>query len=246
MAERGALTVYKKPAANKRYVIGADSATGKDISDGAEPGNVDPDYSVACVLDADTGEQVAKLRGRIEPDPFGEYLVTLGRWYNWAYLVPESNNMGIAVIESIRRRDYPPALIYKRRPQAHEEFAAQDSVSVNLLGFNTNTVTRVQLISRLDAAIREMSIAVRDPNTLAELLSFVIKPSGKPEAQDGCHDDEVFALALAVTGIETAPGARAHAAIDRHLPPQRFHGGGKPQRYGPAGRSDTRGHLLRF
>jgi hypothetical protein len=245
VSERGALIVYKKPQPNKRYIIGADSATGKDISDGNEPGNADPDYSVGCVIDADTGEQVAKLRGRLEPDLFGEYLCALGRWYNWAYLVPESNSVGLAVIQSILNHDYPPALIYKRRPQPDELFSGHQSVSVNLLGFETNLVTRVQLISRLDAAIREMSVAVRDPNTLAELLSFVIKANGRPEAQDGCHDDEVFALALCVQGIETAPAARALANIQKPKPPANVQTG-LVKRYGKSPRQDSRGTLVRF
>lgn len=241
---KGPLTIYKKPAPNKRYSIGADTATGIDVSEG--DGQGDPDYSVACVLDVDTGEQVARLRGRMEPSPFAEYLAALGRHYNWAYLVPEANNCGLAVIEALLRFEYPPSLIYHRRRQPDELFSNSNSTKLQLLGFLTNTVTRVQIISNLDNAIRELAIAVRDPLTLAELRAFVVKASGKAEAQDGSHDDEVFALALALEGIQTAPAARLLANIDGQAvkPPTANQSGVK--RYGQARRSEDRGVLHRF
>lgn len=240
--EKGALVVYKKPVENRRYVIGVDVAEGKDATETGE----DPDFSVCCVLDGDTGEQVAKLRGRIEPGPFGEYLAALGRWYNWAYLVPEANGPGIALIEELLRQNYPPALIYHRRPQPDERFASDNGTTLQLLGWRQSTVTRPQLLSKLDMAIREFSLIVADPNTLAELQYFVWKPNGKCEAQDGTHDDEVFAAGLAVVGLETMPrDARLLGLANPQ--PKKLPASGAVKRYGKRRQvEERRGELLRF
>ena len=76
---------------------------------------------------------------------------------------------------------------------------------VQRVGWKATTVTRPQLISRTDAAIREMSVWIRDQHTKQECCTYVIKPSGKVEGQTGCHDDEVTALGLAILGIEKFP-----------------------------------------
>ncbi len=187
---KGALQIWKRPVEGKNYVIGIDTAVGTDI--GAKSGKSDPDYSVACVIDQDTGEQVALLRGRIEPSPFGEYVAALGRFYNWAFLVPEINfGSGIALIEQLLRSQYPVHLIYQRQRPADDRRAP----TLKELGWETTTVTTPQLISVLDRAIREMAVILHDPLTISELRTFVYKSNGKMEGQEGCHDDCVIAHA---------------------------------------------------
>ncbi len=197
--EQGELAIYRKPEAHRQYVIGADAASGKDINDGK--GSEDRDWCVATALDRSTGEQVAKFRKRIEPGPFGEFLSALGEYFNYAYLVPEANTWGIGVLEELLRQEYPVSLIYERQRTPDD----RRSVSVHKIGFETTNITRPQLISALDTAIREYSVLIRDANTLQECLTFVVDARGRPEGQQGCHDDEVFALALAVIGLRTAP-----------------------------------------
>lgn len=238
--ERGAMLLYKKPQENKRYAIGIDVAEGIDPSETGE----DPDYSVACVLDADTGEQVAKVRGRIEPGPFGEYCAALGRYYNWAYLVPEANSAGLALIEELLRQDYPPPLIYHRKPQPDEKYADGKTAVLQYLGWKQSVVTRPQLLNTLDMAIREFDVFITDRGTLEECQSFVWKPNGKCEAQDGCHDDEVFAVALAVVGRATMPAdKRLHGLKPK---PDNQPTSGAIRTYGKRRSEDRRGDLIRF
>lgn len=241
---RGAVVVYKRPQPNKRYVIGVDVAEGKDITDSGD----DPDFSVGCVLDADTGEQVCKIRGRIEPGPFGEYVAALGRWYNWSFIVPEANGPGIALIEELSRQSYPMALLYRRRPQPDEQFTADSGTRLQYIGYRQTTVTRPQLISKLDMAIREMAVIVVDPNTAEELKSFVWKPNGKCEAQDGNHDDEVFAIGLAVEGLDHMPADYRLVGVKKPVPSK--YAAGSVKTYGSRRLArDTpqdRGDLVRF
>lgn len=240
--DRGPLVVYKRPQPNKMYVAGADVAEGIDVGDGSIGGE-DPDYSVLIIADKDTGEQVAKLRARMEPDPFAEYSAALLRWYNWAFIVPEANGPGVAYMEGLLRYGVPPALIYHRHPQPDEKFSSQASSSLQLLGWKQNAVTRVQMISLLDRAIREMSYIMHDPNTISEHLTFVIKSSGRAEHQNNCHDDEVFASGATVLGLHHPPVDMRLAGIRA---PSRAEAG-VVRTYGQSRQEDTRrGRLLRF
>lgn len=245
--ERGPLVLYKKPVPGKRYVIGV------DVCEGLTPEGSDSDYSVAQVVDQSTGEQVAKLRGRMEPAPFAEYVNALARWYNWAFLVPEANGPGIAFLEQLIRDNYPPRLIYHRRPSPDEQFADNDSTLLSRIGWKTSAVTRVQLIARHDQNIREFGIIIVDPKTLDEHQKFVIKPNGKAEAAEGSHDDEVIALALAGVGIEAAPAD--HMVAD--MKQQAAAAGVRPaagtvatyrsaRSYGRRDQPERRGTLIRF
>jgi hypothetical protein len=249
-SDRGALVLFKRPQPNKQYVIGVDVAEGVDPAAKAALGDSDPDYSVAIVADRDTGEQVAKLRGRIEPAPFAEYVCALGRWFNWAYLIPECNGPGIAFLEGVLRDNYPPSLIYHRRPLPDEQFKDEASTSLQMLGWRNTAVTRVQLISKLDQAIREFSIILHDANTIREHQTFVIKPNGRAEAQEGAHDDEVIATALAVVGLETPPPDARLQPLKANAPREPH--GGTVRSYGTRRLPDSetrerdRGRILRF
>jgi len=233
----GVVTLYKKPGRERLYVIGVDVAEGIDAVGPQAVGASDRDYTVCSVLDRDTGEQVCKLRARLEPSPAGVYLALLARWYNWAFVVPEANGAGLALLTELQHQGYPPALIYHRQPQPDDLYAPEAHNVLSHLGWLTTTVTRLQLVSKLDTAIRELAVVIRDPNTLAECRTFVVHPSGKPAAQAGCHDDEVFALGLGVVGLEQPPADARLLGLKRPAPPRSAVGGAV--RYGRRRRITT-------
>lgn len=212
----GALRVWKRPAEGHKYVIGADPSKGRDV--GSAQGRTDPDYSCAQVIDADTGEQVAVLRARLTPYEFAQYAADLARWYGHAYIVPESNELGF--IEGLLQTRYPMDRIYRRQREADDRRTPR----LEELGWLTTTASKPQLISILDRALREFSVVVHDPVTLSELRTFVYKPNGRQEAQDGCHDDCVIALALAMVGLMTMPRlpARDEWRLESEFRPMRY------------------------
>jgi hypothetical protein len=201
----GALVIGKKPDPARAYVIGADPSKGIDVSDDGR--GTDPDWSVAGVLDLETGEQVAQLRERIRPVPFAEYIALLGKLYNWAFIVPEANDAGF--IDALLRTNYPLERIYTRRRDPTDRRSAQPQD----IGFETTGTTRPWLISALDDAMRETAIIIRSPIAQQECRTFVIKPNGKMEHQTGCHDDCVMMLALACIGIRHAPRKMHRQAV---------------------------------
>lgn len=212
---RGLLRVWKRPVAGHVYVIGADAAEGIDAKEGK--GEADPDYSSGVVLDADIGEQVAHLRGRIAPSVFGEYLCALGEWFNWSYLVPEANGPGLGLIEEIIRQQYPFHLIYQRNREPDD----RRPPLLQEVGWKTTSTSKPQLVSALDTAIREMSVIVRDPVIVQECRTFVYRPDGRVAAQEGCHDDCVIALALAVIGLRSVPRKGQHTGMAQ-MAPQKY------------------------
>jgi hypothetical protein len=177
---RGELAVYVKLKSSETYFIGA------DVGGGGRTG----DPSVAIVLDR-KGQQVAVLRTHALPDFFGELLVKLGEHYNMAQIIPESNNHGILTCHVISKtHNYP----YIYTEIQHDKLTDKETVK---LGFSTNVRTKPMIIDGLRAKMREDALKLYDRTTVQEMLTYVVTDSGKLEAEDGCHDDCVMALALA-------------------------------------------------
>lgn len=223
---RGELVIYRMPRKGGRYIIGIDHAEGIDPK--AKTGSSDPDYCSATVMDADTGEEVAKLKERYEPFPWATRVYWLGKFYGWAFLTPEQKAVGKAVIGHLLSIEggYPLELIYSKQRDPSD----RRSPLLQELGFDTNSVFRPVLIAGLDQALREGSIKLHDPETLQQLRQFVRKANGKEEGNG--HDDDVFGAALCVEGL---PYAR-RAFLYREE--QAKQGQWKPVKYGQKQRQD--------
>lgn len=194
----GALKVYSMPEVGRFYACGADPSGGADAN---PEGAADPDWAVAHIFDRKTGEQCAVFRGRVMPGEFGRYLFVLLRWYNNAQICLEKNGAGIGSLEALINCGYPTPLIYHRPTTPDQD----PVVRSDKIGWNTDEVSRNQAISLLDEAIRLSSIRIHDPVTQQELFTFVINAKGKAEAQKGCHDDCVMALAFTVVVMARMP-----------------------------------------
>lgn len=92
--------VYRLPEEGRQYVIGADPAEGNPTSD----------ESSLSVLDQETGEEVAGLAGRFQPDTFAGYIDEVGYWFNEAGALVERNNHGHAVLLWLRNFGRIPIL----------------------------------------------------------------------------------------------------------------------------------------
>ncbi len=71
LREIDGLTIYALPQRGRRYVLGA------DVAEGLEHG----DYSAAVLIDCETWEEVACLRGHWESDEYAAHLWALARAY---------------------------------------------------------------------------------------------------------------------------------------------------------------------
>lgn len=177
------LTVWHEPREGLDYIIGMDA------SGGGEGG----DFSVACVLCRETGEQVARLQGKWRPEVFARKAAELGKKYNKALLAPEENNHGHSVINTLIN-----TLGYKRI-YYHLDNTKRDAVRDKKPGWQTNAKTRPVLLDELSEAMEEGFMRVNDRLFLAQCKIFVDNGSGKYEAAKGAgkHDDLVIGWGIA-------------------------------------------------
>jgi len=174
------LFVWKRPDPDRAYAIGA------DVGEGLAGG----DASCACVLDRETGEQVAELHGRIPPDRFGHLLDALGRYYGLAMLAVERNNHGHSTLNTLRHACRYPRLYYHVRYD-------RTGNSAPMLGWPTDQATKPILVDDLAAAIAGGHLIVHSSGLVDEGFTFVTTDSGSQEAQEGKHDDRVIAAGIA-------------------------------------------------
>lgn len=176
---RGELFVYEPHDPSEVYTIGAD--VGMGVRDG--------DFSVAQILDS-SRRQVAVWRGLVHPDYFADVLQALGFHYNTARIAPENNNHGILTAVRLGR-DLAYPNVYTELGEG--KLNDQHTISI---GFRTNVKTKPLIIDRLRASCRENEITINDKTTLREMLSYIVNEAGAMEAEEGCHDDCVMALAI--------------------------------------------------
>lgn len=176
---RGSLLVYRDFTADETFTIGADVASG--IAGG--------DYSVAQVLDNDKN-LVATFRGHLYPDAFGDYLFHLAKFFNDAFVVCENNAHGVLTINTLyKTHNYSNVYTEKTR----DKITDKETVK---LGFTTNIRSKVEAIDCLRSHLRDHGILIPDRKTLDEMSTYAIDEKGSYNAEHGCNDDCVMALAI--------------------------------------------------
>lgn len=193
---RGRLWLYREIDPHEDYTIGADVAKGVGREERRDAqGNLiaagEGDYSVATVLDSKK-RLVAKFRGQVDPDYYADILEALGYLYNTARLAVEFNNHGILPNTRLwKDKAYPNLYVREVYDKTTEQMKEE-------VGFYTDVKTRPLIIDQLREAVRNRDLELNDKDVLREMQTFVADPeTGKIEADVGCHDDCVMALAIA-------------------------------------------------
>lgn len=173
----GFIKLYELPKQNYPYVVSGDTA-----GEGS-------DYFIGQVLDNTNGKQVAVLRREFDADEYTRQMYCLGKYYNNALIGIESN-FDTFPIKELERIGYKKQYIREK----------EDTFTGNIVkayGFRTDRITRPLILSELQAIVNDHIGNINDKETLEEMLVFVRNEKGRPEAQEGCHDDLVMALAIA-------------------------------------------------
>jgi hypothetical protein len=173
----GFIKLYELPKEKYPYVISGDTA-----GEGS-------DYFIGQVLDNTNGKQVAVLRKEFDADEYTRQMYCLGKYYNNALIGIESN-FDTFPIKELERIGYKKQYIREK----------EDTFTGNIVkayGFRTDRITRPLILSELQAIVNDHIENINDKETLEEMLVFVRNEKGRPEAQEGCHDDLVMALAIA-------------------------------------------------
>ena len=195
---RGGMRLWETPKTGERYIIFADVAGSVSFDEYERResrigGGAGSDYSVAQVLRRDNGHQVAEIRYRADVDEFADDLARLGRLYNDAIIAIERNGPGTAVLTQLKNTMGYPHIWRPHNPIGVKAKYEQT------LGWNTTSATRPLMLAALQAAIRDEPERLKSDLLRDEIRTFVFRDrNGKeprPEADEGCHDDLVMAMA---------------------------------------------------
>lgn len=176
--KNGYISVWRSPQPETFYAIGA------DVAEGLAHG----DYSCAVVGDSDF-DVVAMWHGHIDPDLFGDELVKLAKYYNGAYLGVENNNHGLTTLTTIKKREYWNLYFTK-------SFDKIGDTQTQKLGWTTSLRTKPLMIDKLAQFVREKYLGLYSDLIIGEMFTYIIEDNGKTNAQAGCNDDTIMALAI--------------------------------------------------
>lgn len=190
----GQAQIFKQKIATRRYVIGADPATGRTVN------NEDTDFCAAVVIDLETGEEQAAYHARVTPEDFAFDLADLGRYYNNATIAVERTGDGGTVILTLKG-DCAYHAVYN-----HKEWFKRERKVVEVEGFPTTMKTRPIACNFLNRFIDDHPDLIHDSEFISEALVFVRNEKGKPEAMQGCHDDRVSARWIAYSARRALMG----------------------------------------
>jgi hypothetical protein len=215
--------VWEEPREGMRYLVAADPASGKSQteSSGADAHSFlvvrDTFFDLAKVQHSPA--VVARITPpcQVNPEAYGAMLEALSWYYGRCMVVPEMNNTGGgALIEQLRKRGVP---FYIRQKV---DYAKQGKITA-FEGWQTDERTRRLIISELAWAILNHEIDVWCPHVVSELKTFVRKENGREEHADGCHDDDVLALAIGLHCLDSATVYEARNAQQQpSMPDDRY------------------------
>ena len=181
----GKFSIWKKPNPKYNYVIACDSSEG-----------VGQDNTAIMVMCVQTRELVASwVDCDTQPYQAGLILACIGHFYQGAFLWPESNSPGPAVIQALRDVAYP---LIGMTPSLEEGTV----VNHGRLGWRSTQKSRPLAMNELRNAMREDSIRIRCRQTLLEANSMYIdKTSAGNDTYKypkGGRIDRVDSLAVAL------------------------------------------------
>lgn len=182
------LKVWKMPTTDmleSKYVVGVDIG-GRSAS---------ADYSVISVIDCHDRicETVAQWRGHIDHDLLIEKAIAIASFYNQALLVVESNTLETNASDGksaylLRRLKDEYSNVFRRKTEPHGF----------KVGFQTNVLTKAQVVNHLVTMVREGLLVEHDSDAIDEMSWFEERLGGGFGAIDGKHDDMVMSRGIAL------------------------------------------------
>jgi hypothetical protein len=178
---RGALHIWKEPVDGRDYIIGVDCAEGMGDEN---------DNSCFEVIDTRTCEQMAEFySNEVPPHNFAQILAMVGKIYNSALIVVETNSAGLAVVEKLQHEFYYENL-YE---------SVQGTSKASKKGIKTAPGNRGKYLECMQVRMLNRSIVIRSKRLAEELRGFIWnKQTKRPEASRGFHDDAIMSLSLAL------------------------------------------------
>lgn len=170
----GRINIFERPQEGEQYIIAGDASEA-----------LDQDEAAACVLNKRLNTTAATVRGQHPPEELAQLEIALGNFYNQGMVAQENKGYGYQVNK----------LVFQNYGNVYRKIVNKDGVDVitDELGFNTNSLTRPQMLSQLREEIEHNSTSLYSKELISECRTFVIKYDKlakvkKIEAQDGVRD----------------------------------------------------------
>jgi len=179
----GRIEVYEYPKFGEQYIIASDASEAVGL-----------DEAAALVLNKRLNTTAAIAHGNYSPEELAEIGISLGNWYNQGMIAPENKNYGYMVCQLTHKKygNIYKKIITRKGEKEHTEE----------LGFNTNSVTRPQMLAELNEEIKNSSTQLNAKALIEECRTFITKRDDKGkvtkvEAQDGFQDGLVICRCIA-------------------------------------------------
>jgi hypothetical protein len=185
--QNGKIEIYEWPDPHGKYVLALDPAQGVEGGD----------WTVAFVMDIESGNQVAEFRATIDPDLAVNQIEYLAIYYNKALVCVEVNaGFGFAYIRHLEDRGTVPMYERMAYDKKVRKYTRQP-------GWYTTMKTRPMVVAELKESVRKQRCQVRSLVTLGELRTLWENKRegsaiGRVEARPGYHDDGAFAYGIAI------------------------------------------------
>ena len=190
------VSIYHHPEPDTKYTIGLDGATGFGA-----------DYtSIQVWSNRLPFEQVAWLwNKRITTVVGSEVTFGLAKYYNNAYIVPETRLPGNAYVDNLIL-NYGYGNIYQKEQSLDE--APSVSSKYGICTTDADKHIFIDNFKQLTEGVNGPQIIFHDENTIYEFCNYVfIEDKRKTGAASGFFDDCVMAAMLAVFGCSLRPQA---------------------------------------
>ena len=184
----GGLDVYEDPIKNKTYVITVDVARG-----------VLKDYSAFVVLDVSQMPYrvVAKYKNNdIKPLVFPSIIERVGKAYNKAHVLVETNDLGQQIAEALNfELEYDNLLMTTNRGRAGQILGAMFSGRGS--GFGVKMTKQIKKIgcANIKTLIESDKVQITDFNIIEEMSTFVRRGQSW-QADEGNNDDLMMCLVI--------------------------------------------------
>ncbi len=173
----GPIKILKRPQNKIPYVLGGDTA-----GDGS-------DFFTGTVIDNTTGKIVAVLKHEKDETYYTRQIYCLGKYYNTALIGLEVNYSTYPT--KMLAEEYEYQNLYVREKE--DDFTGRMDKKY---GFRTDRDTRPLILAELQRIMYEEIEKITDIEILKEALTFIKNEKGRPEAQEGSHDDLIMCTAI--------------------------------------------------
>lgn len=182
------LVIFRRPDPLCSYVLGIDPVEGKP----------DGDYSVLDVMERESQSVVATYFGQTDESLMAHVIKLVAEHFitkdekgkeDFPWVGIETPGPGLGTFDMCIELGVENLFLSPH----------YDSTKGMTLrkGWRNDTTSRPELLTGLkDWLIWNRGTCHR--RAVEEMMSMVMSPTGKPEAKSGCHDDEVFALGIAL------------------------------------------------